>query len=142
MATPAQCPHDNPPVTGDGPYYRQVHPRNSQDGRVISPAFTLQETECHLTLSLNDGARTTPERCHREYTGHAQRLSAAVMALTAQELEESGAEYIVDSPNDQTHAHVDAVYPWPMNRRQRRQAAQTLTRAANRKGPVYLPKGQ
>ena len=86
MATPESCPHHNPDVTGVGPYLRQVHPTNFQDGRALSPAFTLQDTECHLTLSFNDGARTTAERCHREYTGQGQRLSAAVMELTAQEI--------------------------------------------------------
>ena len=141
MATPANCPHSNPALTGTGPYYRQV-PRNFQDGRALSPAFTLQDTDCHLTLSLNNGARTTAERCHQEYTGQGQRLSAAVMELTAQELEESGARRIVDSPNDQTYAHVDAVYDKPMSRRQRREAAQSLTAAANRRMPAYLPKEQ
>lgn len=138
MATPEHCPHYNADVTGVGPYYRQVHPTNFQDGRALSPAFTLQETECHLTLSLNDGARTTAERCHREYTGEGQRLSVAVMELTTREVEESGARRIVESPNEQTYAHVDAVYGKPMSRRQRREAAQSLTAAANRRGPVYL----
>ena len=64
MATPAQCSHDNRTITTGGPYYRQVHPNNFQDGRALSPAFVLQDTGCHFTLSFNDGARTTAERCH------------------------------------------------------------------------------
>ena len=65
---PEGCPHGNATITGGGPYYRQVHPNNFQDGRVLSPALVLHDTGCHLTLSLNDGARTTAERCHREFT--------------------------------------------------------------------------
>ena len=36
---PEECPHGNATITGGGPYYRQVHPNNFQDGRVLSPAF-------------------------------------------------------------------------------------------------------
>ena len=61
---PEECPHQNPPIKAAGPYYRQVHPNNFQDGRALSPAFVLHDTECHLTLSLNDGSRTTAQRCH------------------------------------------------------------------------------
>ena len=68
MADPVQCPHNHQTVTNAGPYYRQVHPNNFQDGRAISPAFVLQDTGCHFTLSLSDGSRTTAERCYREYT--------------------------------------------------------------------------
>ena len=139
MATPPECPHGNDRIETGGPYYRQVHPRNFQDGRVLPPAFILQDTSCHLTLSLNDGARTTAERCHLEYTGQGQRLSAAVVELTVQELEESGARHIVDSPNEETDAHVDALYEAPMSRRQRREASQSLSAAANRREPAYLP---
>ena len=138
MATPAQCPHGIPAVTGTGPYYRQIHPANFQEGRALSPAFNLQDADCHYTLSLNDGARTTPARCHEEYTGKSQRMSAAVMELSPQDLEGSGATSIVDSPNDQTHAHVDALYEEPMSRGQRRGIAQSLALAANRRDPVYL----
>ena len=142
MATPENCPHHNPDVTGAGPYYRQVHPRNFQDGRALSPAFTLQDTECHLTLSFNDGDRTTAERCHHEYTGQGRRQSAAVMEVITQELDESRARRIVESPNDETHAHVDAIYEKTMSRRRRRDAAQSLTAAANRRGPAYVPEIQ
>lgn len=113
MATPPECPHGNDRIETGGPYYRQVHPRNFQDGRVLPPAFILQDTSCHFTLSLNDGARTTPERCYLEYTGQGQRLSAAVVELTVQELEDSGARRIVDSPNEETDAHVDALTKRP-----------------------------
>ena len=139
MATPPECPHGNDRIETGGPYYRQVHPRNFQDGRVLPPAFILQDTSCHFTLSLNDGARTTAERCYLEYTGQGQRLSAAVVELTVQELEDSGARGIVDSPNEETDAHVDALYEAPMSRRQRREASQSLSAAANRRGPAYLP---
>ena len=142
MAIPPRCPHGNDQLETDGPYYRQVHPRNFQDGRALPPAFILEDTSCHLTLSLNDAARTTPERCHQEYTSQGQRLSAAVLELTAQELEDSGTRRIVDSPNDGTYAHVDALYEKPMSRRQRRQATQSLSAAANHRGPAYLPKEQ
>lgn len=139
MATPPDCPHGNERIDTDGPYYRQVHPRNFQDGRVLPPAFILQETSCHFTLSLNDGAHTTAERCHLEYTGQGQRLSAAVVQLSVQELEDSGAQRIVDSPNGETSTHIDALYEAPMSRRQGRDAAQSLSAAANRRGPAYLP---
>ena len=85
---PEECPHGNATLTGGGPYYRQVHPNNFQDGRVLSPAFVLQNTGCHLTLSLNDGARTTAERCHREFTAKGGRLSAAVVSISTDELAE------------------------------------------------------
>ena len=139
MAIPPECPHGNDRIETDGPYYRQVHPRNFQDGRVLPPAFILQDTSCHFTLSLNDGTRTTAERCHLECTRQGQRLSAAVVELTAQELEESGAGLIVDSPNEETDAHVDALYDRPMSRRQRRDTAQALSAAASRREPAYLP---
>lgn len=139
MATPAVCPHDNPAITTSGPYYRQVHPNNFQDGRALSPAFVLQHTGCHLTLSLNDGARTTAARCHREYTLTGEPLSAAVLEITLQELEESGTDRVVDSPDEQTHAHVDAMYGKPLSRRQQRNVGQSLAAAANRRGPAYQP---
>ena len=139
MATPPECPHGNARIETGGPYYRQVHPTNFQDGRVLPPAFILQDTSCHFTLSLNDGARTTAERCHLEYTRQGQRLSAAVVELTVQELEDSGARHIVDSPSEETDAHVDALYEAPMSRRQRQHAAQSLSEAANRREPAYLP---
>ena len=86
MDIPPGCPHGNDQLETDGLYYRQVHPTNFQDGRALPPAFILQDTSCHLTLSLNDAARTTPERCHQEYTSQGRRLSAAVLELTTQEL--------------------------------------------------------
>ncbi|MCE2500870.1 MAG: hypothetical protein J4G13_08420 [Dehalococcoidia bacterium] len=121
------------------PYYRQVHPNNFQDGRALSPAFVLQDTGCHFTLSLNDGSRTTAERCHREYTQQGGRQSAAVLEVTADELAASGSHRVVDSANEQTHAHVDAMYEKPMSRRQQRNAAQSLATAANWRGPAHLP---
>ena len=136
---PEECPHGNPTIRAGGPYYRQVHPNNFQDGRALSPDFVLQSLDCHLTLSLNDGARTTAERCYSEYTRGAERSSAAVLEITAQELQQSGADRIVDSPNAQTHAHADAIYENPMSRRQQRNAARSLAAAANRRGAAYRP---
>ena len=133
------CPHDNPTITTGGPYYHQVPPNNFQDGRALSPAFVLQDTGCHLTLSLNDGARTTPEDCHLEYTRNGGRLSAAVLEITSQELGSSGANRIVDSPNEQTPAHVDAIYERSLSRREQRNSGQLLAAAANMRGPVYRP---
>ena len=104
MATAAECPHDNRTITTGGPYYRQVHPNNVQDGRALSPAFVLQDTGCHLTPSLNDGSRTTPERCHREYTRYNEHQSPAALEVTGDELSASGADSVVDSPNEQTYA--------------------------------------
>ena len=131
------CPHDNPRVVAGGPYYRQVHPNNFQEGRALSSAFALQDTGCHLTMSLNDGARTTAERCYLEYTQNGERVSAAALAITEQELVESGAARIVDSPGEETHAHVDAIYEKPLSRRQQRNVGQFLAMAANRRGPAY-----
>ena len=141
MGTPSLCPHDNPTITAGGPYYRQVHPNNFQDGRVLSPAFVLQDTGCHMTLSLNDGTRTTARRCYLEYTYGGERSSVAVLEITSRELEESGAVRVVDSPNDQTHAHVDALYQKPLSRRQQRNVAQFLTLSANQRSPAYRPNG-
>ena len=139
MAAPEQCPHDHQTIANGGPYYRQVHPNNFQDGRALSPAFVLQDTGCHFTLSLNDGSRTTAERCYREYTQQAGRQSAAVLEVITDELAASGSYHVVDSANEQTHAHVDAMYEKPMSRRQQRNAAQSLAAVANRRGPAYLP---
>ena len=139
MAAPERCSHDHQTINNVGPYYRQVHPNNFQDGRALSPAFVLQDTGCHFTLSLNDGSRTTAERCHREYTQQGGRQSAAVLEVTAAELAASGSHRVVDSANEQTHGHVDAMYEQPMSRRQQRNAAQSLVAAANRRGPAYLP---
>ena len=136
---PEECPHGNATITDGGPYYRQVHPNNFQDGRVLSPTLVLQNTGCHLTLSLNARARTTAERSHREFTEKGGRLSAAVVSISTDELAESGAERVEDSPNEQTHAHVDALYDQPLSRRQRRNVAQSLVIAANRKVPAYIP---
>ena len=93
----------------------------------MSPAFVLHDTSCHLTLS------------HREFTAKGGRLSAAVVSISTDELAESGAERVADSPNEQTHAHVDAMYDQPLSRRQRRNVAQSLVMAANRKVPAYIP---
>ncbi|MYC34117.1 MAG: hypothetical protein F4X64_13200 [Chloroflexi bacterium] len=59
--------------------------------------------------------------------------------MTDDELAASGSQRVVDSANEQTHAHVDAMYEKPMSRRQQRNAAQSLAAAANRTGPAYLP---
>ena len=136
---PSLCPHDLPVITTNGPYYRQVHPNNFQDGRALSPAFTLQDTGCHFCLSLNDGVRTTAARCYLEYTQSAERLSAAVVEISSHEIEASGADRVVDEPNEQTHAHVDAIYESSLSRRQQRRVAQFLATAANKRGPAYLP---
>ena len=56
----------------------------------------------------------------------------------AQELEESWAERIVDSPNEQTCAHLNALYGKLMRMRQRRHPVQSLTAAANGRRPAYL----
>ena len=131
-----ECPHRNPTIRDGGPYYRQVHPNNFQEGRALSPAFLLRDTGCHLALSLNDGARTTAERCYAEYTRDGERSSAAVLEIIAQELQQSGTNRIVDSPNAQTYAHADATYEKPMSRCQQRNVAQSLSAAANRRGPA------
>ena len=81
---PEKCPHGNTTITGGGPYYRQVHPNNFQEGRVLSKAFVSQNTGCHLTLS------------HREFTAKGGRLSAAVVSISTDELAESGAERVAD----------------------------------------------
>ena len=141
MGTPAVCPHDNQPITTQGPYYRQVHPNYFQDGLALPRAFILQDTGCgsHYGLSLNDGIRTTARRCHREYTHNGGYSSAAVLAVSEQELRESGAIAIVDSPNEITFAHVDALYKQPMSRRQRDNVGKALIAPANKRGPVYVP---
>lgn len=136
---PAVCPHDNPTIATGGPYYRQVHPNNFQDGRALSPAFVLRDTDCHLCLSLNDGARTTPQRCFLEYTQSGERLSAAVLEITSQELAESGTARVVDSPDEQTYAHVDAIYEKPLSRRQQRNVGQFLAASANKRDAAYQP---
>ena len=91
MATPANCPHDNPTITGDGLYYRQVHPNHFQNGQALPGSFILNDTGCHFGLSLHDGTRTTAERCHREYTQNGRNLSAAVLQVSRQELIDTGA---------------------------------------------------
>ena len=139
MATPADCPHDNPAITGDGPYYRQVHPNHFQNGQALPGSFILNDTGSHFGLSLHDGARTTAERCHREYTQNGGNLSAAVVQVSRQELIETGASVIVDSPDGITFAHVDALYEKPMSRRLRSNADKALMTAANRRGPAYIP---
>ncbi len=139
MGTPSLCPHNNPAITTGGPYYRQVHPNNFQDGRVLSSAFGLQDTGCHLCISLNDGARTTARRCYLEYTQSGELSSVAVVEISLHEIEASGSDRVVDEPNEQTHAHVDAIYESSLSRRQQRRVAQFLATAANKKGPAYLP---
>ena len=134
-----ECDHRRNRIETTGPLYRQVHPNNFQDGRALPPAFILQETSCHLTLSLNDGARTSPGKCYNEYTATG-RKSAAVLQPTNQDLYESGQELISDSPNDQTTAHVDAAFPVSMSRRERRETAQSLAKATNRNGTAYVPR--
>ena len=62
-----------------------------------------------------------------------------MVSISTDELAESGAERVVDSPNEQTHAHVDPMYDQLLNRRQRRNVAQSLVIAANRKVPAYIP---
>ena len=140
MAASEQSPHDHETVTTGGPYYRQVHPNNFQDGRALSPAFVLQDTGCHFTLSLKDGSRTTAARCHREYTQQDGRQAAAVLEVSPDELAASGSDRVVDAPNEQTHAHVDAMCDKPMSRCQQRNAAQALVAAANRRGPAIFPR--
>ena len=134
-----ECDHRRNRIETIGPRYRQVHPNNFQDGRALPPAFILQETSCHLTLSLNDGARTSPDKCYEEYTATG-RKSAAVLQLTNQDLHESGHELTSDSPKDQTTAHVDAAFPVSLSRRRKREIAQSLAKATNRNGTAYMPR--
>ena len=73
-------------------------------------------------------------------TRPAKRTPAAAGKLTEiVTMAESGAERVVDSPNEQTHARVDPMYDQPHTRRQRRNVAQSLVVAANRKVPAYIP---
>ena len=139
MATPADGPHDNPTVTGDGPYYRQVHPNHFQNGLALPGSFILHDTGCHFGLSLHDGARTTAERCHREYTQNGGNRSGAVVQVSRQELTDTGVSVVVDSPDGITFAHVDALYEKPMSNPLRSNAGKALLTAANRRGPAYVP---
>ena len=62
-----------------------------------------------------------------------------MVSISTDELAESGAERVVDSPNEQTHAHVDPMYDQLLSRRQRRNVAQSLVMVASRKVPAYIP---
>ena len=138
MGTPAVCPHDNPPIATNGPYYRQVHPNNFQNGQAIPGSFILSDTGCHYGLSLHDGARTTASRCLGEYT-EGGRQSAAVLEVSEQELSDSGRFVIVDSPDGITFAHVDALYKQPLSNREKSNVQKQLLIAANKRGPAYVP---
>lgn len=140
MGTPTVCPHDNQAITTDGPYYRQVHPNNFQNGLALPGSFILGDTGCHFSLSLNDGVRTTAERCHQEYVQNSGRKSATVLQVSKQDLTDSGAFLIVDSPNEIIFAHVDALYKQPMSNRQKKDVDKELMTAANKRGPAYVPK--
>ena len=139
MGTPAVCPHNNPPITTNGPYYRQVHPNNFQNGRALPGSFILNNTGCHYGLSLHDGARTTADLCHQEYTQDGNRRSATVLEISDQELTHSGVFVVVDSPDAITYVHVDALYKHALSNRQRKNADRELLVAANKRGLVYFP---
>lgn len=139
MGTPEDCPHDNQAITTDGPYYRQVHPNYFQNGQALPGSFILNNTGCHFGLSLNDGVRTTAARSHQEYIQNSGKLSAAVVQVSEQEITDTGAFVIVDSPNGISHAHVDALYTKPMSRKLRGNADKALTTAANKRVPAYVP---
>ena len=138
MGTPAVCPHDNPSLATNGPYYRQVHPNNFQNGQALPGSFILSDTGCHYGLSLHDGARTTAKRCHDEYT-KSGRQSAAVLEVSEQELIGSGTLVIVDSPDGITFAHVDAMYTRDLSNKQKSDVQKALLTAANKRGPAHLP---
>ena len=138
MGTPAVCPHDNQAITTHGPYYRQVHPNNFQNGVALPGSFVLQNTGCHFGLSLHDGARTTADRCHGEYA-KSGRESVAVLEVSEQELSDSGKFAVVDSPDGKTFAHVDALYRQPLSNRQKSNVQKELLIAANKRGPTYVP---
>ena len=140
MATPTVCPHDNQAITTTGPYYRQVHPNNFQNGLALPGSFVLKNTGCHYALSLHDGHRTTPARCFQEYTENNGHSSAAVVEVSPTELTETGVFVVVDSPDGFTYAHVDALYNVPMSRKNRSDAQKTLIIAANKRGPVFVPR--
>ena len=139
MGTPTVCPHGNQVITTGGPYYRQVHPNHFQNGQALPGSFILRNTGCHFALSLNDGARTTADRCHQEYTQNSRNKSAAVLEVSKQELTDSGVCVVVDSPDGITYAHVDALYPQNMSNGLRGKAAKALMTAANNRGPAYIP---
>ena len=140
MGSSTDCPHDNQAITTGGPYYRQVHPNNFQNGQALPGSFILNSTGCHFGLSLHDGVRTTADRCHQEYTKNSGKPSAAVLEISNQELTNIGAFVIVDSPDRITFAHVDALYKQPMSNKLRKDADKELMTAANRRGPAYIPK--
>ena len=103
-------------------------------------SFILNDTGCHFGLSLHDGSRTTADRCHQEYTQNSEKPSAAVLEVTEEELKNTGAFVIVDSPDGITFAHVDALYKHSLSNKLRKDAGRALMTAANRRGPVYIPK--
>ena len=142
MGKAADCPHDRPVITTDGPYYRQVHPNDFQNGVALPAAFRVKDTGtgCHYGLSFHDSVRTTAQCCHREYTVDGGYKSAAVFEVSSQELVGTGASKVVDSPDGISFAHVDALYEHPMNRDVRQGVRSELTLAANRRGPVYVPR--
>lgn len=140
MAAPQDCPHDNPVITTRGPYYRQVHPNDFQNGVALPLSFNLKGTGpgCHFAFSLNDAVRTTPERCYREYT-EAGLKSAATLEVNYDELTQSGVSLLVDSPYASTFAHLDALYSTPMKKKRLSDIRKELATAATRRGPAYLP---
>lgn len=141
MGSCTVCPHDNEVITTDGPYYRQVHPNHFQNGQALPGSFILNGTGgCHFGLSLHDGARTTADRCHQEYTKNSEKPSAAVLEVTKEELRDTGAFVIVDSPDGITFAHVDALYEQLISKKFRKDAGKALMISANRRGPAYIPK--
>ena len=139
MATPTVCPHDNQAITTPGPYYRQVHPNSFQNGQALPGSFIIKSTGCHYALSLNDGHRTTPDRCYREYTENNGRRSAAVLEVPLDELTQTGVFLIVDSPDGITCAHVDALYKETTSHKNRSDAQKALITAANRRRLAYIP---
>ena len=64
MAASAQCPHNHPTITSGGPYYRQAHPNNFQDGRALSQASRNGNDRDQTSQAVHDGMtpRHSPHR--------------------------------------------------------------------------------
>ena len=62
------------------------------------------------------------------------------LEVTKEELKDTGAFVIVDSPDEITFAHVDALYKQLLSNKLRKDVGKALMTAANRRGPAYIPK--
>lgn len=115
-------------------FYRQIHPKFVQNGRVTSQAFRTDKCE---PLSVYDSKMFDPQSAWKHYTDNGY-LSVGVMAVTDAECVAHDLEVVTDSVDFWGHASIKFG---ELSMTAKRKIAKYLVTDAVARGWCYQPTG-